>query len=40
MFNELMPGSVITKIPMNPIITASHLYTPTFSLNKKLKKLS
>ena len=32
-----MPGSVIIKIPINPIITASHLYLPTFSLKKKIE---
>ena len=39
MLRELIPGSVITKIPINPIITASHLYTPTFSFNKKIEKI-
>ena len=34
-----MPGSVIIKIPINPIITANHLYIPTFSLNKKIEKI-
>ena len=34
-----MPGSVITKIPMKPIITAIHLYKPTFSCNKKIEKI-
>ena len=34
-----MPGSVITKMPMKPMITASHLKTPTFSLNKKIEKI-
>ena len=39
MLRELIPGSVITKIPINPIITASHLYIPTFSCNKKIEKI-
>ena len=34
-----MPGSVIIKIPMKPIITANHLKIPTFSLNKKIEKI-
>ena len=34
-----MPGSVIIKIPINPIITASHLNIPTFSFNKKIEKI-
>ena len=34
-----MPGSVITNMPMKPMITASHLKTPTFSLNKKIEKI-
>ena len=34
-----MPGSVITKIPMNPINTASHLNIPTFSLSKKIDNM-
>ena len=33
-----MPGSVMTKIPINPTTTASHLYIPTFSLNKNIDK--
>ena len=39
MFSSLIPGSVITSIPKNPIITANHLKTPTFSLNKKIDKI-
>ena len=39
MFKELKPGSVITIIPINPTITASHLYIPTFSLRKKIEKI-
>ena len=39
MLRELIPGSVITKIPINPIITASHLYIPTFSCDKKIEKI-
>ncbi len=39
MFNSLIPGSVIIKIPIKPITTASHLKTPTFSLNKKIEKI-
>ena len=34
-----MPGSAITKIPIKPIITASHLKIPTLSLNKKIEKI-
>ena len=39
MFNWLIPGSVITKIPINPTITASHLKIPTFSFNKNIEKI-
>ena len=39
MLRELIPGSVITKMPINPIITASHLYIPTFSCNKKIENI-
>ena len=39
MFNSLVPGSTITKIPTNPIKTASHLNIPTFSFNKKIEKI-
>ena len=39
MFNWLIPGSVITKIPTNPTITANHLKIPTFSLSKKIEKI-
>ena len=34
-----MPGSVITNMPKKPMITASHLKTPTFSLNKKIENI-
>ena len=34
-----MPGSVMIKIPINPTTTASHLYIPTFSLNKNIDKI-
>ena len=34
-----MPGSVIIKIPIKPIRTASHLNIPTFSFNKKIEKI-
>ena len=39
MFKDVIPGSVITKIPINPIITANHLYIPTLSFNKKIEKI-
>ena len=39
MLSELNPGSAITIIPINPTITASHLYSPTFSLRKKIEKI-
>jgi hypothetical protein len=29
----------MTKIPINPIKTASHLNTPTFSCNKKIENI-
>ena len=29
----------MTKIPINPTITANHLYTPTLSFNKKIEKI-
>jgi len=34
-----MPGSVITNIPINPIITANHLKSPTLSLNKNIDRI-
>ena len=34
-----MPGSVITSIPIKPIITANHLKIPTLSLNKNIDKI-
>ena len=39
MFNWLIPGSVIIKIPINPTITANHLNIPTFSLNKNIENI-
>ena len=39
MLSELIPGSVITKIPKNPTKTANHLNNPTFSFNKKIEKI-
>ena len=39
MFSSEIPGSVIIKIPIKPIMTANHLKTPTFSLNKKIEKI-
>ena len=39
MLSELIPGSVITKIPTNPTKTANHLNNPTFSFNKKIEKI-
>jgi hypothetical protein len=36
---EENPGSVIINIPTKPIITANHLNTPTFSLNKKMENI-
>ena len=39
MLSELIPGSVITKIPINPTKTANHLNIPTFSFNKKIEKI-
>ena len=38
MFRLSKPGSVIIRIPTNPIKTANHLYIPTFSLRKKIDK--
>ena len=38
MFKLSNPGSVIIRIPINPITTANHLYIPTFSLKKKIDK--
>ena len=34
-----MPGSVITNIPTNPMITANHLKSPTLSLSKNIDKI-
>ena len=39
MFNSVIPGSVIIKIPINPTVTANHLKTPTFSFNKNIEKI-
>ena len=39
MLSSVIPGSVITKIPIKPIITASHLKIPTFSLKKNIDKI-
>ena len=39
MFNWLIPGSVIIRIPIKPIKTAIHLKIPTFSLNKKIENI-
>ena len=39
MFNDEIPGSVITKIPINPTNTAIHLNIPTFSFNKKIENI-
>ena len=38
MFRLSKPGSVIIRIPINPIMTANHLYIPTFSLKKKIDR--
>ena len=39
MLSSVIPGSVITKIPIKPIITASHLKIPTFSLKKNIDRI-
>ena len=39
MFSELNPGSDIIIIPTKPTKTASHLYKPTFSFNKKIENI-
>ena len=39
MLSSLIPGSVMTRMPINPISTANHLKIPTFSLNKKIEKI-
>ena len=39
MFNSLIPGSVIIKIPIKQTITASNLKIPTFSLSKNIEKI-
>ena len=35
----MIPGSVIIRIPTNPIMTANHLKIPTFSLSKKIDNM-
>ena len=32
--NSIKPGLITTKLPINPTITAVHLFIPTFSPNK------
>ena len=39
MFNSVIPGSVIMRIPTKSIITANHLKTPTFSFNRKIDNI-
>ena len=39
MFNSVIPGSVIIRMPTKPIITANHLKIPTFSLSKKIDRI-
>ena len=39
MFNSLIPGSVIIRIPKKPIMTANHLKIPTFSFSRKIDKI-
>ena len=39
MFNSVIPGSVIIKIPTKPIMTANHLKIPTFSFSKKIDNM-
>ena len=39
MFIDVNPGSEITIIPTKPTTTASHLYKPTFSFNKKIENI-
>ena len=39
MFNSVIPGSVIIRMPTKPIITANHLKIPTFSLSKKIDNI-
>ena len=39
MFNSLIPGSVITMIPIKPTITANHLKIPTFSFKRKIENI-
>ena len=33
--NSIKPGLITTNIPKKPIITADHLFKPTFSSKKK-----
>ena len=35
----MKPGSAIIIIPIKPIMTASHLYIPTFSFKKNTEKI-
>ena len=39
MFNSVIPGSVIMRIPTKPMITANHLKIPTFSFNRKIDNI-
>ena len=39
MFNSVIPGSVITRIPTKPIMTANHLKIPTFSFSKNIDNI-
>ena len=39
MFNSVIPGSVITKIPTKPVMTANHLKIPTFSFSKNIDNI-
>ena len=39
MFNSVIPGSVIIRIPTMPMITANHLKIPTFSFNRKIDNI-
>ena len=38
-FNSVIPGSVITIIPIKPTTTANHRYIPTFSLRNSIEKI-
>ena len=39
MFNSVIPGSVIIRIPKKPIMTANHLKIPTFSFSRKIDNI-